>query len=83
MKAIGAKVEYWWGDETVHPEAERQFHTSYISFGGQDDEEAEFDSFGIPDDEIFFYVKDEQELKDYMEYPTQEWILSSYEIVYQ
>ena len=83
MKAIGATVRYYWGDETFHPETERQFHTSYISFGEQDDEEAEFDSFGIPDDEIFFYVKDEQELKDYMEYPTQEWILSSYEIVYQ
>ena len=82
MKAIGANVEYYWGDETGHPEAERVHYQSYISFG-EHDEEDEFDSFGIPDDEIFFYAKDEQELKDNMEYPTEEWILTSYEIVYQ
>ena len=84
MQAIGATVRYYWGDETFHPEAEREYYTSHISFGTYDEDgEDDCDSFGVEDDSIFYYAKDEQELKDYLEYPTEEWILVDYELVYK
>ena len=82
MKAIGATIEYYWGDETFHTEAERVHYTGYVSFG-QNDEENELDNYGIPDNNIFYYAENEQELKDYLEYPTSEWILVNYDLEYK
>lgn len=75
---IGANAVIRWRDED-----EPQHR--YISFGDQmldEDGDPIADSFGIPDEEIFFYADphDEEQL---MEWSDEDWILISWDIVYQ
>ena len=49
---IGADVVYVWGDETDELRG-------YISFGTWEDD-ADFDSYGVPDLEVFFYSSEEE-----------------------
>jgi hypothetical protein len=56
MTPIGASVTYQWLDDKSTEDA-------YISFGDYLPDE-NTDSYGIDDDAIFYYVQDEQELKD-------------------
>ena len=49
---IGADVVYVWGDETDELRG-------YISFGTWEND-ADFDSYGVPDLEVFFYSSEEE-----------------------
>ena len=49
---IGADVVYTWDDETDELRG-------YISFGTWEDD-ADFDSYGVPDLEVFFYSSEEE-----------------------
>ena len=57
-KTIGANVTVEWVDD-------KTTSTYYFSFGEYDSEK-DSDSFGIGDDEIFYYAKGVEELKDLM-----------------
>jgi hypothetical protein len=50
---IGADVVYVWDDEPG-----TELH-GYISFGSWEDD-ADFDSFGVPDLDVFFYSSEEE-----------------------
>lgn len=52
----------------------------YASFGEYCGED-EPDSFGVPEDEIFFYFESEDELKEYMK-SGQEFLITEYNLVY-
>lgn len=76
MKPIGA-----WAEIAYLPEGDTL--TAYFSFAGlNDDEEAETDGAGIPDDRIFYYCDDgEAEMLQLM-HSTQEFKVLSYELEY-
>ena len=82
MQAIGATIKYYWGDVAYHPEEEIENYTAYVSFG-ELDEDADVDSYGVSDDMIFYYAENEQELQDYMESPSDAWILVDYQLEYK
>jgi hypothetical protein len=56
---------------------------AYISFG-EYDEAKECDSFGVPDDKIFYYCENESELKEHKTYTGYEddFRVLSYELIY-
>jgi len=56
----------------------------YFSFGEYDDDnEPDCDSFGVRDDQIFFYCEDEDSLKSYMTKGAEDFIVLNYELVYK
>lgn len=73
MNPIGAYAVIKWHDDDLKYEY-------YISFGDWNEDDPETDSFGIPDDTIFFYAKpeDEQSLRD----GSEGWTLIDWEFVY-
>jgi hypothetical protein len=54
MKPIGAYATVMWLDLDGNPEDGTEYSEVYFSFG-QYDEANECDSYGVPDDRIFFY----------------------------
>lgn len=59
-QVIGAVATIRWIDQ---PDA--YIEGMYFSFG-EYDEEAGTDSFGVPDDRVFFYAQGEQEMKQFV-----------------
>ena len=56
----------------------------YFSFGECDDEnEPDCDSFGVPDDRIFFYCDGEHALKSYMTAGAEDFVVLNYELSYK
>jgi hypothetical protein len=80
---IGAFADITWNDGEMTD-------GYYFSFGDADINEEEgmggdwgMDSFGVPDDRIFFYCNGgENELKSYMATPSEGFLVLSYELVY-
>lgn len=72
-KAIGANAVVKWIDED-------EPFGAYFSFGAETDD---IDEFGIPDDEIFFYAGNEEWLKELMVPCGEDFIVLSYELVYE
>lgn len=73
---IGANVIYHYEDEPTREIA------SYVSFGHYN-EEANIDTYGVCDDYIYFYFPNgEKELLDYIKFPSSEFRITSYELVY-
>ena len=60
QQLIGADIQIYWDD--THP---IELLDYYASFSKVDDSE-DFDEFGIPDDEIFFYFKNFSELLEFI-----------------
>lgn len=74
---IGALVTFQWKDESAMQD------TAYFSFGDYDDV-SDTDSFGVPDDGIFYYVDGgEDGLKEMMNNPDfPEYQIIKYELTY-
>ena len=53
----------------------------YFSFGEYDDD-SDCDSFGVADDNIFFYCDGEHALKSYMTAGKEDFVVLSYELEY-
>lgn len=77
-KAIGAIVEVKHIEDTLD-----DVETTYISFG-EYDEETNADSYGVDDNNIYFYCDDEEELKKLMlSWSAEDFVVLSYELVYE
>ena len=74
---IGAECEIRYLDD------ESAISGAYFSFGGIDGSLDEFDSFGIPDHKIFYFVSDEYVLKQFMTEGVEDFVVLSYELIYQ
>jgi hypothetical protein len=72
MVSIGADCVIRWSVSSINDYV-------YISFG-QYDENNHTDTYGIPDDSIFFYVSAETELRDYLKGYHDGWQLVSYNL---
>lgn len=85
--AIGANAKIKWLDETSHPEHKVESYEVYFSFSDEPDfselKGNEVDNHGVRDDQIFFYVEDEEALKELIEYPSEFMVFSNYDIVYK
>jgi hypothetical protein len=77
MKPIGAYTTIQWLDTGEEVDG------YYFSFGEYDEEvDEDHDSFGVPDDSIFFYCDGEHALKSYMTKGMEDFVVISYELVY-
>ena len=82
---IGAYATVMWIDDNGVPEDGTEYSNVYFSFG-EYNEDKECDSFGVPDDRIFYYADGgEQELKDRCKYCGVEldFKVIDYELEYQ
>ena len=80
---IGAYATVMWTNPDGSLEDGTPYDGMYFSFGEyNDDNEPECDSFGVPDDRIFFYCEDERELKAFMTAGVEDFIVISYELKY-
>jgi len=74
---IGAHVNIKWTYD------DEEIDGYYISFGEYDeDNEPDCDSFGVPDNSIFFYCDGEHALKSYMTRGVEDFVVLSYELEY-
>lgn len=81
---IGATATVIWVHEDGTPEDGTEYEGMYFSFGEyNDDNEPECDSFGVPDDRIFFYCEDERELKSFMTAGGEDFVVTDYELEYK
>ena len=77
MKPIGAYTTIQWLDTSEEVDG------YYFSFGEYDEEvDEDHDSFGVPDDRIFFYCDGEHALKSYMTKGMEDFVVISYELAY-
>ena len=75
---IGAHVHIKWTYD------DEEIDGYYISFGEYDeDNESDCDSFGVPDESIFFYCDGEHALKSYMTKGMEDFVVLSYELEYK
>lgn len=74
-KPVGANITYCWEDE---PEG---ITHAYVSFGTYN-EETDKDTYEVNDTFIFHYFEGETELVNYINAPTSEFRVLSYEVVY-
>ena len=80
---IGAHATVMWIHPDGTPEDGTEYSGFYFSFGEyNDDNEPECDSFGVPDDRIFFYCEDERELKSFMTAGGEDFVVIDYELEY-
>ena len=79
-KLVGAQACIKWLDQINMPHA---IEGAYISFG-EYNEETEQDGFGVPDECVLYYAKDEDELKQLMDADKtpSDFIVTSYELEY-
>ena len=83
MKPIGAYATVMWIKPDGTPEDGTPYEGTYFSFGEyNEDNEPECDSFGVPDDRIFFYCEDERELKTFMTAGGEDFVVLEYELEY-
>jgi hypothetical protein len=80
-KPIGALATIQWKDTNeVH-------HGYYFSFGSYDEDHEDadhgVDSNGVPDMDIFFYVDDEDHLKEYKQRGKDDFFVIHYDLVYE
>jgi hypothetical protein len=81
---IGAHATVMWIHPDGTPEDGTHYSGFYFSFGEyNDDNEPECDSFGIPDDRIFFYCEGEHELKSFMTAGGEDFVVIDYKLEYQ
>ena len=80
QRYAGALVMRIWDDEQDEDPDDVECEV-YVSFG-EYDEKKNCDSFGVNDDKIFFYCKDEEELKTLAK-PNNgnDWFFTSYDLV--
>lgn len=80
---IGATALVMWIKPDGTPEDGTEYEV-YFSFGEyNDDTEPDHDSFGVRDDQIFFYCEDERELKSFMTAGGEDFIVIDYELEYK
>ena len=80
---IGAYATVQWLNEDGTPEDGTEYEGLYFSFGEyNDDNEPECDSFGVPDNRIFFYCDGEHALKSYMTAGAEDFQVINYELEY-
>ena len=80
---IGATATVMWIHPDGTPEDGTEYEGVYFSFGEyNDDNEPECDSYGVPDNSIFFYCEDERELKSFMTAGGEDFIVLNYELEY-
>lgn len=81
---IGAKVMLHWADDSRLSKDFPESFERYFSFGQHDDEaEDEFDEFGVPDTDIFFYAfEGEEQLQKMQTNPEPDFIVVSWVLVY-
>ena len=77
QQPIGATCTIKWLDDN------QEVDGYYFSFGEyNEDNEPDHDSFGVRDDNIFYYCSDEDSLKSYMTEGSADFIVLSYELEY-
>ena len=80
---IGAHATIMWLDSEGNPEDGTEYSDVYFSFGEYDeDNEPECDSFGVPDDRIFYYAEDEYDLEK-LKQSTYDFKVIDYELEYR
>jgi hypothetical protein len=80
---IGAYATIMWLDSEGNPEDGTEYSDVYFSFGEYDeDNEPECDSFGVPDDRIFYYAEDEYDLEK-LKQSTYDFKVIDYELEYR
>ena len=80
---IGAYATIMWLDSEGKPEDGTEYSDVYFSFGQYDeDNEPECDSFGVPDDRIFYYAEDEYDLEK-LKQSTYDFKVIDYELEYR
>jgi hypothetical protein len=80
---IGAYATIVWLDLEGKPEDGTEYSDVYFSFGEyNEDNEPECDSFGVPDDRIFYYADDEHDLEK-LKNSTYDFKVIDYELEYQ
>ena len=56
----------------------------YFSFGEyNEDNDPDHDSFGVRDDDIFFYCDGEHELKSYLTKGSEDFVVIAYDLAYK
>ena len=78
---IGAYATVVWLKDDGTPEDGTEYSNVYISFG-QYDEEHETDTFGVPDDLIFYFAEDAVDLER-LKNSTFDFKVINYELEYQ
>jgi hypothetical protein len=80
---IGASATVMWLDADGKPEDGTEYSDVYFSFGEyNEDNQLDCDSFGVPDDRIFYYVDGEHSLEKLKE-STFDFKVIDYELEYQ
>ena len=80
---IGAYATVLWLDGNGEPEDGTEYSDVYFSFGEyNEDNEPECDSFGVPDDRIFYYAEDEYDLEK-LKQSTYDFKVIDYELEYR
>jgi len=78
MKPIGAYATIQWKDQP-----DTTIGGYYFSFGKYDEEiDEDYDSYGMPDSEIFFYCDGEHALKSYMTAGAEDFVVLEYDLAY-
>ena len=78
---IGAYATVVWLDNYGVPEDGAEYSNVYFSFG-EYNEENDCDSYGVPDDVIFYYAYDAHDL-DKLKDSTSDFKVLNYELEYQ
>jgi hypothetical protein len=79
---IGAYATVVWLDDNGVPEDGTEYSEVYFSFG-EYDEDAECDSFSVPDDHIFYYVDDGVSDMEKLKNSDGDFKVIDYELEYQ
>jgi hypothetical protein len=78
---IGAYATVMWLDADGEPEDGTEYSNVYFSFG-EYNEEKDCDSYGVPDDVIFYYAYDAHDLNKLKD-STYDFKVIDYELEYQ
>jgi hypothetical protein len=78
---IGASATVMWLDADGNPEDGTGYSDVYFSFGTFD-EDTDCDTYGVPDDRIFYYAYDEYDL-DKLKTSTFDFKVIDYELEFQ
>ena len=80
-KPIGAYVTIQWLDANGKPEEDTEYSGVYFSFG-EFEEDTDCDSYGVPDDRIFYYAFDAHDLNKLKD-SDSDFKVIDYELEYQ
>jgi len=81
---IGAFADITWNDGEMIDGYYFSFGDAGVDYENDDGCDWGNDSFGVPDDRIFFYCNGgENELKSYMVTPSEGFLVRNYELVYE